>query len=90
VLESYHSSIAVQSPSRATEAKQEVVVPSVDALGSPAISSSCLMCGAGFTEKDLTELEWPVSDSPAHRDCYLEYVDERNRFSDLIEEMRGA
>jgi hypothetical protein len=62
----------------------------IDALGSLAVSSSCLMCGGGFTEKDLTEVEWPVSDSPAHRDCYLRYVDERNQFSDLLEEMRGA
>jgi hypothetical protein len=62
----------------------------VDTLGSPAIASSCLMCGESFTDSDLREVEWPHSDSPAHKGCYLQYLDEMNQYSDLTAEMRGA
>lgn len=69
-------------------------IPSIEdppsSVALPAIASTCLMCGGGFTDEDLQQLEWPVSDSPAHRACYLQYVDERNQWSDMIEEMRGA
>jgi hypothetical protein len=94
VSEDYHTASQFQPRQIASPVAPRLrLVPSpvpVDALGSPRIASSCLMCGGGFNDTDLQQLEWPVSDAPAHRDCHLQYVDERNQFSDMLEEMRGA
>lgn len=60
----------------------------VDAIGSPAIATTCHLCGGSFSDRDLQELEWPLLDSPAHRLCYLEHCEAYDRWN--REEMRGA